>query len=291
MEGGHDRTFVQFLATDFRRDTEPLSIDEASIVSNAGGLGSRELVEDIYAEAYPGCQDRIAALVDREFRGFNCRPQLGDTVSCHHSDRTLFWTRGHSVENYGFSVDAAWAFLRTRHPGAASPELRRALVREFGPILRGATAVSLAMQEARLLSRSAGLSSLRFWVRGADGELAISLTWLTDALRQRGMTDVSEQTLRATFASTMLALSAENGIEICRWLTHGTLGCQVLWSGLGLLAVETGCKRSIAEQIACGDLDLKFNFGILEWLSQVASDDDAGGRAEAPRELIAWLSR
>ncbi|MBL5906020.1 DUF4435 domain-containing protein [Serratia fonticola] len=49
--------------------------------------------------------ENILFLCDREFRGFSLDECMNDDINCHYESESLFWTLGHSLENYFFNEE------------------------------------------------------------------------------------------------------------------------------------------------------------------------------------------
>src|SRR5260370_11118535 len=110
LEGKSDRRlflelFESLVKSGRSRDgfaTTDIETAEA-LLSSETPMGNREKVEQVSAAI--GATDyavRFAGFVDREFRGFELQDTILDTVGGHKVSGRLVWSRGHSVENYGF---------------------------------------------------------------------------------------------------------------------------------------------------------------------------------------------
>ena len=90
-------------------------IDSAEMIRECEGVFSnREKVEYIHALAADHA--KLAGWVDREFRMFAVGPSIVNELKGHNVlDASLFWTRGHSIENYFFDGNER---ARVTHLGA-----------------------------------------------------------------------------------------------------------------------------------------------------------------------------
>src|SRR5690242_4673856 len=104
VEGRTDKSVVVRLMIELRNqkllNADNLVIDTADDIQNVPGarLGNREKVEYIHAQI-AGFQ-RFAGLVDREFRDFDLAVPADHAPHHRVVPQNLFWTRGHSIENY-----------------------------------------------------------------------------------------------------------------------------------------------------------------------------------------------
>jgi hypothetical protein len=118
VEGGSDRTlFELYFRIVSEREKFPQETKDAigklvvescdAFVGTVQGLGNREKLENFAAEAEEWAElNNITCLADREFREFNYSSAgLVDELTNHQRSPRLYWTAGHSIENYTFKFE------------------------------------------------------------------------------------------------------------------------------------------------------------------------------------------
>lgn len=107
VEGRSDRVHLTNLLNEIG-STNKIKIDTARDlrgVDQKTSKNNRAKIE--YVSSRVGNKDNIYFLCDREFREFivNVNDQAYDNLPEHYNDKSMFWTLGHSLENYFFSID------------------------------------------------------------------------------------------------------------------------------------------------------------------------------------------
>lgn len=126
VEGPSDTTAVSRVLLEYPCTSKGnlLLVDSVAMISNTGSIGgNRDVVEFIYNEAMKS-QAQLAALVDREYREFDIDLKLSDNLCCHKEIApSMFWTIGHSLENYFFDVSYIVEVLKRIYPTIISNQL------------------------------------------------------------------------------------------------------------------------------------------------------------------------
>jgi hypothetical protein len=258
-----------------------LVIDSTELIKNRGGLGARELVEAAYRAARS--EDlAFAALVDREYRAFEFSPDMIDGLGRHYrEEESLFWTRGHSIENYFFTEASISEFMSLQFPHVFSLACKAAVSRALPTIVNWCCAVSLAARELAFISRCQGIAEPAHW-RGPDPAVSYDVATFCASANARGA-NVAPQAASALVRS-YLAIVGRADPSTKRWVTHGHIGFEMLWAGIARI-VEPWCQSSEdRDQIAFGFGDLKIRVAAQEWVRGVEE-----GQEEPPSELIEWL--
>lgn len=107
VEGRSDRIHLTNLLNEIG-PTNKIKIDTARDlrgVDQQTSKNNRAKIE--YVSSRVGAKDNIYFLCDREFREFivNVNDQVYDNLPEHYNDNSMFWTLGHSLENYFFTID------------------------------------------------------------------------------------------------------------------------------------------------------------------------------------------
>lgn len=287
VEGPTDRAvlkrLVLALCTEGRAPEAEPQIDTAELISSVEGkVGNGEKVEGAY-QAARAAGVSLAVWVDREFRCFDFEPDLVDKLGCHQYEPPgLYWTRGHSVENYLLTADAIIDALASQFAVDLRVGYDLAVRRCFGDVLFSAAAMSIAARDAGLLGRLDGLITHEHW-RCAGATVELDWAELEPAVRRRGVSAASARALRTSW-TTALARVRKAGIEVARWVAHGHLGLRMVRCGVARALdayVESPARIS---QVATGECEEFQKTAASHWASRAAA-----GAVEAPSELIAWL--
>jgi hypothetical protein len=106
VEGRNDKATVKRLFLELLNNSQikedDLLIDTAEDLLDASG-GNRGRVEAMHARV--GGSSKFASLVDREFRDFDMKGVRDLNPAHREVPINLFWTRGHSIENYLSDID------------------------------------------------------------------------------------------------------------------------------------------------------------------------------------------
>jgi hypothetical protein len=114
VEGRHDRLHLYQLIYKFNPNSKVM-IDTAQDIKasdKAMSKNNRLKIEIIHSRVKN--RKNIWFLCDREFREFDVNGKVNDLLNSHFCDDSLYWTLGHSLENYFFNVDViadAFQFL------------------------------------------------------------------------------------------------------------------------------------------------------------------------------------
>ncbi|MFU9135736.1 hypothetical protein [Erwinia tasmaniensis] len=103
VEGRHDRSHLYQLIYKFN-PTSKIKIDTAQDIKasdRAMSKNNRLKIEVIHSRVTR--KDNISFLCDREFREFTFNDKIEDLLNSHYCNDSLYWTLGHSLENYFFN--------------------------------------------------------------------------------------------------------------------------------------------------------------------------------------------
>ncbi|CAN5358472.1 hypothetical protein BH24GEM3_BH24GEM3_11620 [soil metagenome] len=287
LEGPTDMKIVARVLAEI--DSEPglycrdVAVDPIDLIADEKiPRGHRNAVEFVYHyasnESLP-----LAALVDREFREFEVEQQPADHLRSHRSEGRLFWTRGHSIENYLFDARYIDAYLRMKIPEFVSNECLRSVRAELASILRIGAAASLAALKCQIIERCSGACRDNFWKSIPTG-LSFDLDAYVGILLDRGVPDTTANDYRMRFAEYEKQLAVDSDEELNRWIVHGHLGWDFLWSGVAGILRAYGVARDVVNTVCRGFVDDKLRFTADMWARDVVR-----GSAESPRALWDWL--
>jgi len=291
VEGPGDKGVIARLIIELRKSkamaTNNVVIDTAQDIPAASG-GNRERVEAMHASI--GGSPKFAALVDREFRLFDL--QNANDNAPHHVEipKRLFWTRGHSIENYFSDLELVIGSLEQHYAEYLRDDYPEIISKAFPSILRTCASITLALEpnnSAALpsdrLRRVGSLKRMDAWRVLADGTVEVDNAAFESMLVALGFTHASAiafSQLRAAFVLTL----QQKDLEISRWICHGHLADSHLWSALGALLKHFGMEAKHANQMTMGNKEAQRRTTIGKW-----SDACVAGACTHPAALITWL--
>jgi hypothetical protein len=258
-----------------------LVVDTTELIGSSGGLGAREVVEATYTQAAAEGLD-FAGVVDREYRGFEFHPDLRDDLGAHQVEgEALFWTRGHSIENYYFIQECILEFLALQFPHVLCPPCRAVISQSFSSILAYTCAVSLAARELGILKRCHGLSEPGHWL-GSTPAMSFDVPALCAGVNARGGSVDTGAAVK--LVRDYLGALGRTEDAMIRWATHGNIGFDMMWTGVAKVVAPWCRETEDFEQIATGYIDLKVRVAAQEWVRRVENAQE-----DEPTALIDWL--
>lgn len=283
VEGTDDKiVFSRVVAEAPAIASEKVVIDTADMIQPPSPAGNREIVEGIHALAR-GQGLRLAAWVDREFREFESTHSVGDTLGTHKVQFvTLFWTRGHSIENYFFSAKRVMRFLKYKFIDRMPDGWEQAFVASFLDILGWAASLSVAAFENSILQRMMDIFTEASWRVGAKCEP--DWTQVGAALQQRGVTAAAVKTVE-TRARILFGQFFPNELALAQWMCHGHIGENCVWSATAALLGSLGADKRLVSDVSNGFKDEKLRHAAEAWAAEIAASS-----GEVPSALVTWLS-
>lgn len=284
VEGPTDKSAVARLIIELRNrrllNTDNVVVDTAADIPNLPG-GNRQRVESMHATV--GGSSRFAALVDREFRDFGLTPPADHAP--HHKvvPHNLFWTRGHSIENYFNTLEIVTATLEQHHPEHLPVNYARHLAAAFPGIIRSCATISLAANGISKLDRVREVKVLDHWTVDSAGILSVDLIALQAILASRGV-DAAECVTFVNLWHYYTPLLAAADLGLSQWICHGHLAESHLWCAVAALLKHFGMPNSVATQVAWGTRDAQFRTSTERWCQSCAA-----GNGEYPQALVQWL--
>lgn len=289
VEGKVDKQIASRVIHEFE-DRQMLSpgsvqVDTSDMVDGReASIDGRQLVEHIHDQAsFEGL--RVGALVDREFREFEIGEQASDQLCCHKIiNQTLFWTRGHSIENYFFQEKYFLSYLKHHYPEHLNLSSLD-LVRKYLPsILLWAAALSISLFKAEVVMRSAGIAKLNLWVIHHDGRIELDLAGIAQELERRHAPIGTGERVTCLARKYVALFQASSPGELIQWINHGHLGFEWAWAGVGRVLQGCGVHESTLDQIANGQNEQKIRKAADTWANEIVE-----GTAVSPDALWAWV--
>lgn len=262
VEGRDDKSVVARIMLEF--ETNGASLNHATVVDSAElvrgddePMGNRAIVELVHARCRTEGRD-IAAVVDREFREFSFAAVPSDTLNEHVVvDSSLFWTLGHSIENYFFEPRYPSAFIKSQfaeHLGASCiPSCEMA----YEGVLVWASAAGLGLWECKLLEKSRGIGKYSHWNVGAVSAVNLDVDAYCTAFSKRGVVQADIQRLSSRIRHWHNALKSVVGTAAHR-IAHGHVAYEMIWCGLAAVLLNAGSTQTCVDGVAYGYKDAKW---------------------------------
>lgn len=266
VEGRFDKIFIrQMIFEKNASNVGPVivTVDSADNI-NASKIGNRIIVERVHRRVSDPL--RLACLVDREYRCFVKDFPFSDLLTGHRiKNQSLFWTNGHSIENYTIQLDSIYDQLTTIYDSVDDVILAR-VGRNYEYLLIVSAALSLACYLHSALDRTQGHFPNEVWIQNAN-DLNLNSDALLAHLLTRG---VAESTARLIVDETdeisekfISSIETPNVLP----LIHGHVGYALLWSGIAQ-AFTAVCEGG-ADDVASGHKRMKLKLAarlcIRKW--------------------------
>lgn len=252
VEGVCDKRVVSRLLKE-RHLSEGISpdycIDDASMINDPdlAGTGNKKKVNEV--ARFIGEKDNFLSLMDREWDGWD----FSDFSLSERTEEVGLVTKGHSIENYWFLVDALSGFFMNQFSHVLPVDYFAELRSRFVAMLRFAAAFSLACKEANVINRCGGLLLGKYLIWGQGGYGVTE--GLGDLISSRKM-DSCLLKLIADKAEGLAGVSVDN----LQWLGHGHLAEEAIRACAASLALEFNIDEHVVRCIESGNKAEKLNF-------------------------------
>lgn len=288
VEGPSDKRAISALLQQLKEaglfPRKELLIDTAAMIQ-ATGLGKREIVEKLHSDSH-AAGTPIAALCDREFRGFQPMPTASDQFGGHKEiPPSLFWTRGHSIENYFFTEEYYTQYLTFAHPEALNDKAFELVRLHFDDILCWAARIGLAAHVNQLISKLNGVFSRTTWKLATSGGVEPDLSAIKQELISRGVATNTADSFEKEVISQRSNTALTPGAPLVRWINHGHIGFSATWTAIGRLVEAAGVSIDTAETVARGEQIIKERYLSERWAAKASA-----GKDEHPDRFVRFIS-
>jgi len=254
VEGTTDKSVISnfFLVKNHNEKVDcQYFIDQVSIISSDAALatlGNKQKIIYI-SDQLSKKNENLGYFIDREWDDFDFE-NLETPHTVNRNDKT-FVTRGHSIENYWFSPDAAISFLQNSFPTHINNSFLQNLELKFPSIMLFAAAFSIAAKEGGTITKISDLLEYT--------DINIDLDCFS--LKQEFNSKLSARKSNfdiATKCNNLLATLKTKNTETLQWICHGHLGEQAIRACVARLALNEGINAKIVSEIERGDKPGKF---------------------------------
>lgn len=227
VEGYTDKTALSFAIDQMKYND--IDIDTAEdLISFDTTLGNRQKVEVICQEIHKNPSiNNFIGFVDREFRGFDVKDKITSEILTHHKINNLFWSLGHSIENYTFSVKVVAKSLKYLANSPNAPKAIESYKDKFISVLHVSTALTLTLYEKDFRMRR--VISLLEWnsFEICADEINIDLKKFESGLKERGFEEVDRNNIIDEYlASLNIARSSDQ--DLIKYFCHGHIGVKII---------------------------------------------------------------
>lgn len=248
----------------------PITIDTVDLINGHNvALDGRQLVEHIHTKAVSEGLP-LFALVDREFRGFDIGPPIIDRL-CEHNviDNSLFWTRGHSIENYFLDEKHIIACLKFLFPESIPSSAYHRLIEAIPDLHAWGASISLAALSNNMIKRSQRLFKVDNWIIGTTGKFELELSRLKVRLMGRNISEQAAQSFIDAVVTYYSLCNSQGDATLNRWILHGHLGKEVIWTGVGKLLSQFGLGPAQIDSVCYGYTEEKLRKSAELWAGEI----------------------
>lgn len=265
VEGDSDRIVLSKLKHDLVNPEFEPAIDCIKLLANEpclSTLGNKAKILKII-EAANGLRkaddilNKLSALVDREWDHINEDAFDRNELNNPPHQQSLFFTHGHSIENYSFHYEFIKDFMALQYSEVLPQSFFQTLAVRFSAVVCFAYAYSHVLRNLNVISKSDGLLSYDdlSWV---NESYQISENFINKAI-SRTITirpeDLAEINSIASNSANITAFS-----DLYRLLSHGHLGSEAIWCCVAnLIASSIACPQT-AKEVERGHRDSKLRF-------------------------------
>lgn len=253
VEGSSDKSIIShFLLSRNYHDNQRSDyfVDDASIVKSDDslcGLGNKNKALAIIGAIN---NPKLSGMIDREWDNINLS-DLNESQFIQNINN-VYLTKGHSIENYWFDMDASVSFLIKAFPTTVNQDYLKVISCSFPTILRFAAAYSLTAKDASIITRSSELISHSdiSW----DNEQLHLLESFNTKLAERGVDYPFSTECNKRYSHLMTSNQS-----LLKWVCHGHLGEEAIRSCLAAVALANGINQTTVIDIERGKKNEKFS--------------------------------
>ena len=227
VEGYSDKTALSFAISHLKYDD--IDIDTAEdLISFNYILGNRQKVEVISQEINDKTSiNNFIGFVDREFRRFDVNDKITSEILTHYKSDNLFWTFGHSIENYTFSKKIIAKSLQYLTNSPNAPKAIESYTNIFPNVLILSTALTLTLYEKDFeLSRVISLLEWNIFEISGD-EINIDLKKFDSGLKQRGFSEDERKNIIDEYLTSLSIVKSSDQNSI-KCFCHGHTGIRII---------------------------------------------------------------
>ncbi|MEX0608476.1 MAG: DUF4435 domain-containing protein [Balneolaceae bacterium] len=246
-----------------------IEIDSAEhLIGFDEGIGNREKIETVCEELKTrALNSTFFGLVDREFREFDIGKTLSDNLNTHYNDTYLYWTFGHSIENYLFNIDLIQEALIKSTKSPKSFDAINLLRESFDSVLEIAGAISLNLNEFDFsFSRVSSMIDFTYF-DVVEENLTLDIDKYKNELIIRGISEAESNLFIVKFLENLELCKRSDTNHVSLYI-HGHIGLNILRSSYAyFLDTILDEKENIHNCFLTISTDYFFHICITEYLN------------------------
>jgi Protein of unknown function (DUF4435) len=197
--------------------------DNLDISGQSGNRSKVEYVCKVVSQDQRFNSQRVifAGFVDREFNKFDYEGKICDLLERHYSEECLFWSRGHSIENYFFEESIFIELFLDLVNVSWINQVTARFKNIFDEVVRLACAVGLAahkLKSSDSVRRHTNFNHLK--INGKKVSIDLQ-NWKEDLINKGESITTMEELAKYTLYSGKLT---NVDIKVVKWLCDGHLG-------------------------------------------------------------------
>jgi|JI10StandDraft_1071094.scaffolds.fasta_scaffold135199_3 hypothetical protein len=267
VEGSTDKDYLGYSIIKYLNDDKSLnrySIDSADMIS-ADNLhyGNRDKVLYINSKRINDqtIKDKLIIFIDREYNDFDINDPNIDLNPTHAGNDNLYFTRGHSMENYFFDVNVILDYIEFMHSSKLQSDYKSLIVKHWKELIIYAASISFSIYKNNLIGRSENVFEYGIWDIGANN-LILNETFFKSCLQKRGIAATTTQDILTDTYNIYNILSLKD--KECRWLAHGHIGMNIIFCGLARILYSCNVDTKTVNDIT-GYLEIKYKYLVERW--------------------------
>jgi hypothetical protein len=275
VEGVSDKAVFHRLMVESRADFDDRNhIDHAGIFDDEtmAGLGNKAKIAklldsvNLLIQRHPRLGEVFSSVTDREWDNLDISPAgINGEWAPPKQPAPHFVTVGHSIENYFLDADAVVAYLKFMFSEVLTSAYVASVRNGFGAINSLAVSYSLCAKNKGCITRCDGLLDHRS-IDLISGKYYFN-NLLAEKMLARNIEN-SHELVEEVNNAVDTVWSDTAYTEPAKWLLHGHLGGEVIWSCVARSALEHGIAEGVASQIATGYQRERERF-LADWLSKI----------------------
>jgi hypothetical protein len=206
-------------------------------------------------------KDKLIIFIDREYNDFDINDPNIDLNPTHAGNDNLYFTRGHSMENYFFDVNVILDYIEFMHSSKLQSDYKSLIVKHWKELIIYAASISFSIYKNNLIGRSENVFEYGIWDIGANN-LILNETFFKSCLQKRGIAATTTQDILTDTYNIYNILSLKD--KECRWLAHGHIGMNIIFCGLARILYSCNVDTKTVNDIT-GYLEIKYKYLVERW--------------------------
>lgn len=267
-EGKDDSIAVKHCLLDFLNPKELVNqkyvIDTMEIIESDGvTYGNKDKLLKIH-ECIVGTPtaNNVSMFADREYSYFDINNIEIDSKPIHIKESDILWyTRGHSIENYLFEPNFYIKYLEFNHPDQLLGNYKNLINDNWQNILDSSASLTYSIHEHNLCTKSKGLFCYNDWQMVSADKIVINTNSVKLQLLTRGIPQNKVDSILSRAAALQPILSKKT---VTKWIIHGHIGLDLLCGAIGCVLLSLGTSEHICNAIG-GNCTVKFKYLVSQW--------------------------